>query len=71
MNSDTNRESSPSRLSHHSIGINVDSELKEPIATEEELRDLAEDIVRYCPSLTHLLLAFGSKKKSNPLKGLN
>jgi len=39
--------------------------------SDAELRDLAEDIVRYCPSLTHLLLALGSKSGSNPLKGLN
>ncbi len=43
----------------------------EPIAMEDELRDLAEDIVRYCPSLTHLLLALGSGKEDNPLKDLN
>ena len=42
-----------------------------PLATEEELRNLAEDIVRYCPSLTHLLLALGSNSKSNPLHGMN
>jgi|688.fasta_scaffold2314698_2 hypothetical protein len=43
-----------------------------PLASEEELRSLAEDIVRYCPSLTHLLLALGSKgSESNPLHGLN
>jgi hypothetical protein len=42
------------------------------LASEEELRSLAEDIVRYCPSLTHLLLALGSKDgQSNPLQGLN
>jgi len=40
-------------------------------ATEEELRSLAEDIVRYCPSLTHLLLALGSNSQANPLHGLN
>ena len=39
--------------------------------TEDELRSLAEDVVRYCPSLTHLLLALGSKNSTNPLKGLN
>ena len=49
----------------------TDQELTEPIATEDELRDLAEDIVRYCPSLTHLLLALGSKQDTNPLDGLN
>jgi hypothetical protein len=27
--------------------------------TDDDLRDLAEDIVRYCPSLSHLLLAMG------------
>ncbi len=43
-----------------------------PLASEEELRSLAEDIVRYCPSLTHLLLALGTKgSQSNPLHGLN
>lgn len=41
------------------------------IASEEELRSLAEDIVKYCPSLTHLLLALGSKGQRNPLQGLN
>ncbi len=49
----------------------VDRELTEPIASEEELRELAEDIVRYCPSLTHLLLALGSKNDTNPLHGMN
>ena len=34
---------------------------QDPIASEEELRELAEDIVRYCPSLTQLLLAMGSR----------
>jgi len=43
-----------------------------PLASEEELRTLAEDIVRYCPSLTHLLLALGTKgSQANPLHGLN
>ncbi len=41
------------------------------MVSEEELRELAEDIVRYCPSLTQLLLAFGSADSSNPLSGLN
>ena len=46
--------------------------LTTPLASEEELRSLAEDIVRYCPSLTHLLLALGTKgSQSNPLHGLN
>ncbi len=49
----------------------LDYELTEPLASEEELRSLAEDIVRYCPSLTHLLLAMGSRKETNPLQGLN
>lgn len=49
----------------------ADRELAGPIASEEELRSLAEDIVKYCPSLTHLLLALGSKDKQNPLQGLN
>ena len=61
------------------IRANLDRELEKPaterkigsIASEEELRELAEDIVRYCPSLTHLLLAIGSKNKSNPLSGMN
>jgi len=38
---------------------------------DDELRDLAEEIVRYCPSLTHLLLALGSSDDDNPLKDLN
>jgi hypothetical protein len=42
-----------------------------PLATEAELRRLAEDIVRYCPSLTHLLLALGKKGRPNPLQSLN
>ena len=42
-----------------------------PLATEEELRALADDIVRYCPSLTHLLLALGAKGADNPLRTLN
>lgn len=48
-------------------------EMTEPMPSDEELRSLAEDIVRYCPSLTHLLLAMGSKKDddSNPLAGMN
>lgn len=37
---------------------------------DDDLKTLAEDIVRYCPSLTHLLLAMG-KPKGNPLEGLN
>lgn len=32
---------------------------EEPFATEEELQSLAEDLVRFCPDLTKLLL-FGS-----------
>lgn len=44
---------------------------QEEAFSEDELRDLAEDIVRYCPSLTHLLLALGSKREENPLDGLN
>lgn len=44
---------------------------KDPMASDEELRSLAEDIVKYCPSLTHLLLALGSKGQRNPLQGLN
>lgn len=39
--------------------------------TDSELRELAEDIVKYCPSLTHLLLALGSKNSANPIAGLN
>jgi len=42
---------------------------QERLASEDELRSLAEDIIRYCPSLTHLLLAMGSEE--NPLKNLN
>lgn len=38
---------------------------------EAEIRKLAEDVVRYCPSLTHLLLALGSKGRPNPLQNLN
>ena len=50
----------------------TDRQLTEPIASDQELRDLAEDIVRYCPSLTQLLLAIGSKKSGeNPIQGLN
>lgn len=48
-----------------------DRQLTEPFASEDELRDLAEDIVRHCPSLTQLLLALGSKKATNPIHGLN
>ena len=49
-----------------------DRQLTAPIASEEELRDLAEDIVRNCPSLTQLLLAIGSKKVGdNPIQGMN
>jgi len=40
-------------------------------ATEEELLALATDIVKFCPSLTHLLIALGSKNGKNPLEGLN
>ena len=41
--------------------------------TEEDLRLLAEDIVRHCPSLTHLLLALARPDAagSNPLAGMN
>ena len=39
--------------------------------TEEELRELAEDIVRYCPSLTQLLLALGGDNSGNPIHGMN
>lgn len=39
--------------------------------SDEELRGLAEDIIRHCPSLTQLLLAMGSSLKSNPLHGRN
>jgi hypothetical protein len=39
--------------------------------TEDELRSLAEDIVRYTPSLCQLLLALGSTSVSNPLRGMN
>ena len=49
----------------------VESELTVgSVATDEELQSLAEDIVRYCPSLTHLLLALGAKN-NDPLHGLN
>ncbi|MFT5470607.1 MAG: hypothetical protein ACI8UO_005736 [Verrucomicrobiales bacterium] len=48
-----------------------DRQLTAPLASEEELRDLAEDIVRHCPSLTQLLLAIGAKDSVNPLQGLN
>lgn len=47
------------------------TERTERAVRDEELRALAEDIVRYCPSLTHLLLALGSRGRSNPLQGLN
>lgn len=49
----------------------TDRQCTEPVASEAELRSLAEDIVKYCPSLTHLLLALGSKSQRNPLQGLN
>jgi len=49
----------------------ADRQITESVASEEELRSLAEDIVKYCPSLTHLLLAMGSNKQENPLRGLN
>jgi len=39
--------------------------------TEEELRSLAEDIVRYGPSTTQLLLALAGKRVDNPLHGCN
>ncbi|MEO0445430.1 MAG: hypothetical protein AAF191_05070 [Verrucomicrobiota bacterium] len=46
--------------------------LVDPLGSEEELRSLAEDIVKYCPSLTQLLLAMGSQSKDeDPLQGLN
>ena len=49
----------------------LDSPDAATLATDEELRALAEDIVRYCPSLTHLLLAMGNNKEENPLHGMN
>ena len=65
----------PNSETQEQIRLATDRELTEkplqPIASEEELRDLAEDIVRYCPSLTQLLLAMGSKNKSNPIHGMN
>jgi hypothetical protein len=39
--------------------------------TDEEIKTLAEDIVRFCPSLTHLLLAMSPSDRPNPLQGLN
>ena len=36
---------------------------------EEELEQLAEDIVRFCPSLTQFLLALGDS--NGPVAGLN
>jgi hypothetical protein len=43
----------------------------EPIANEEELRALASDIIQFCPSLTHLLLALGNSKAGRDLANLN
>jgi hypothetical protein len=44
------------------------------LAADEDLHDellqLAEDIVRYCPSLTHLLLAM-APRNDNPIHGAN
>jgi|688.fasta_scaffold1836058_2 hypothetical protein len=44
------------------------------LAADEDLHDellqLAEDIVRYCPSLTQLLLAMGTPN-DNPIYGAN
>tara|TARA_R110002096_G_scaffold414695_1_gene615941 strand:+ start:758 stop:931 length:174 start_codon:yes stop_codon:yes gene_type:complete len=34
------------------------------IASDEEIRELAEDIVRFCPDLTALLLGMSSKGRS-------
>lgn len=43
-----------------------------PLASEEELRALAKDIVEYCPSLTHLLLAVYEKAgEPSAVRGLN
>ena len=43
----------------------------QPLASEAELRAIAADLVKFCPSLTHLLLALGSTSVSNPLRGMN
>ena len=64
MNENTNRSSD----SQASQWVNPDATAS---ITEEELRELAEDIVRYCPSLTQLLLALGGENSSNPIHGLN
>lgn len=37
----------------------------------DDLTALAEDIVRFAPSLTHLLLAMAPQGTRNPLEGLN
>jgi hypothetical protein len=50
----------------------LERESTEPIATAKELEELAEDIVRHCPSLTHLLLALYAKpSEPDVLHGLN
>ena len=64
-------ENQPNPHRPRDTGQRWHDEVTAPVATEEELRELAEDIVRYCPSLTQLLLALGSKGRSNPLKGMN
>lgn len=38
--------------------------------SHDELLQLAEDIVRYCPSLTQLLLAM-APRNDNPIHGAN
>lgn len=44
----------------------------EHYTTDDELKELAEDIVRYCPSLTHLLLALASGGGGkDPIHGMN
>jgi hypothetical protein len=39
--------------------------------TDQELRELAEDVVANCPSLTQLLLSLIPDPAKNPVAGLN
>lgn len=69
MNYDNDESFSPSPFSQwHNSPVKRGTV---PVASDEELRELAEDIVQFCPSLTALLLAFSPKGTKNPLHGLN
>lgn len=73
----TENENKPSRLSLFEVAARAPEEAYENSravreAFDEELRVLAEDIVRYHPSLTQILLSMGGKKGvPDPIHGRN